>query len=281
MKAFIWLIIFGLLGLIIGWLSSSSELAALSPINLTSSSCQLSDSQNDKTHLFTVEAGSELSAQALLNSLCHSDVLKKNYTGIRAQWSASNDVIASAIQRGNVDLVFSKSRIIEHSAATKIHGYLSVASLDTYDAFFIAKNSPPELKASYFFDKKIGLLKSPDSRSGHLLPKIALASLGLDINSLNITYAPSHSALRHLIKAGTVDVIGSYWSESDKSWTESAYKIAVQENVEGNQWYLKAKENNTPLLCEIEKALTQLSEKNNSPYFGSMRIRKSCKKVSV
>jgi len=120
------------------------------------------------------------------------------------------------------------------------------------------------------------LLDYPTSRSGHILPKQLFKKLDINLENLNITYASSHTELRELLASGKVDLISSYWQDSDQQRFSKNYITPIRDNISGSRWYLKMQDENTDLLCAVQAQLTQMAHNQNSHYFNHVESFWEC-----
>ena len=165
--------------------------------------------------------------------------------------------------------------------AESTYNYQPVVGFSDYTAFFISSKEKPRMTKQYFLDKRIGLLDYPTSRSGHILPKKVFKELDINLANLKITYASSHNELRDLLADGKVDIIASFWKESDEKRFSKNYITPLSNNISGTRWYLKMQQNNTDLLCAVQENLLAMSKDQRLHYYQNVQPFWSCGASSV
>lgn len=231
----------------------------------TSTECDTTAEGN--SNQLIVFTQSKTVAQSLTLSLCADNVVAKQYGSVIGYWGYRTADSLEFVGKGIADLILAKNNIMDAFKAESTYNYQPVVGFSDYTAFFISSKEKPRITKQYFLDKKIGLLDYPTSRSGHILPKRKFKDLGIDITNLKITYASSHNELRELLANGKVDIIASFWKESDSERFSANYIIPISGNVAGTRWYLKMQHDNTDLLCAIQTHLLSMSKEQTLEYY--------------
>ncbi|MGO2012476.1 MAG: hypothetical protein ACTJFM_03845 [Pseudoalteromonas sp.] len=228
-----------------------------------------------------VYAPSKNIANDVVNTLCKNDVVAKQFGKVAAYWGYKTTDTVDFLGKGIADLILAKENLISVFMAESTYNYQAVVGYPTYTAFFISAKEKPKLTKSYFLDKRIGLLDYPTSRSGYILPKQLFKDLDINVGNLAVTYASSHKELRELLSAGRVDIIASYWQESDQQQFSKNYITAISDNISGSRWYLKMQDENTDLLCAVQGELKALAKKQKSLYFNEVEAYWQCGSMKV
>ncbi len=251
------------------WLIAASSYATkIAPVAAfleVKKSCKVASSKNQNK--FVVYVPSEQMANNLINIVCENEVVKRQYGSVEINWGYDLKDAISFIGKGNADLILTKQHIMDAFMAESTYNYQPVIGYLDYKAYFISLTEKPSIDKAYFLDKRIGLVDYPTSRSAHILPKGVFRDLDINLDSLSITYASSHSALRNLLAEGKVDIIASYWKEDDMTRFSENYITPMSNNISGSRWYYKMDSNNTDLFCALQGVLEQQSKQQLAVYF--------------
>ncbi|KZN58380.1 hypothetical protein [Pseudoalteromonas luteoviolacea] len=244
------------------------------PVMQKSIKCQTRSVSN--TQVFSVHVPIKSLAESLAPQLCEDPVLAKQYGAVEVWWSGNLAEQIDFIAKGLADLTLSKDNVMKALMAESTYSYMPVIGYPTYTAFLISNREKPKYEKAYFLDKKIGLLDYPTSRSGHIIPKKAFKSLDIDVDALNIQYVSSHQILRDKLASGELDIIASYWNESDERNFSKNYITPIGENISGSKWYLKMLNDNTELACSLQTVLQRVAKDGGSSYFNSVNQYWQC-----
>lgn len=270
-----------LLLLIFTWASPNvlvnSELNKLSPVSAYSYTCKINRESN--LRVFRVHVPVQGLAKKLYDTLCDNNVLAKQYDSVEIYWGGSLAGQIEFLAKGIADLILSKDNVMEAMMAESTQHYMPLIGYPSYTAFFISSREKPKIEKAYFLDKTIGLVDYPTSRSGHILPKQVFKRLDIDLSTLNVVYASSHSALRELLSKGDVDIIASYWQERDQQRFSQNYITPIADNVTGSKWYLKMVDENTDLACALQNTISDVVNKMQSNYFSGLNHYWQCESV--
>ncbi|MGI2259173.1 PhnD/SsuA/transferrin family substrate-binding protein [Shewanella sp. GXUN23E] len=239
------------------WQGHQVDLSGQSLVKL-SERCSVADALNHDA--FVVYIPDEQLADVLLTKLCSNTVIAKQFGAVEVVWGYKVSDALEFLGKGLADLVLTNDNIMQALMGEPTHNYHAILQYPAYSAYLIANKEKPRLEKAYFIDKSLGLLSSPTSRSGHILPKRLLNSLGLNLDTLDIRYASSHAELRTLLASGDVDIISTFWEEQDNQRFSRNYTTRIREEISGGRWYIKLSQQNTDLVCSLQHELTGLSQ---------------------
>ncbi|WP_233998373.1 phosphate/phosphite/phosphonate ABC transporter substrate-binding protein [Pseudoalteromonas sp. T1lg48] len=266
--------IVGLVSYLVGQYRLAVRLPQLESVLTTSFSCNTLSAGNKTT--LTLFAPSQALASELAQQLCANEVVSKQYGEVFAYWSGSSQYEVNFLGKGLAHLILAKDNMIHAFDARNTYGYTPLIGYPSYTAYFIASHEKPRLDKAYFLDKRIGLIDYPTSRSGHIIPKQIFKDLDLNLDSLDITFVNSHSALRDKLAQGELDIISSYWQQSDHQRFSENYITAIGSNISGSHWYLKRAADNPDLACAIQTTLMTLAQARTSSYFNGAKPYWQC-----
>ena len=267
------LLIFGIL-MSVSWYSGikNAEKKIVEIPNLITESMHCITETTTNNEKFVVFITDRAMANKLLEALCHASSINRQYGKVEIHWSHSELESSQYVGKGIADLVLVKDNFMQAFATQSTHGYQVIGQYQDYSAYFISLKEKPQLSKQYLWGKKLGLLDYPSSRSGHIVPKSLLNSLGIAENNMQITYVKSHEALRELLASGKVDLISTFWQQQDEQRFSANYITPLETKVSGSKWYLKMPTQNIDLLCDVQRALTQLSSEIHSPYYSQLLL---------
>ncbi|AWL13056.1 hypothetical protein HMF8227_02604 [Saliniradius amylolyticus] len=231
---------------------------------------------NDSQQVFTLITSQPEQARHLPSRLCQAQDVIKQFGRVEALWLNDDAEIMQYVGKGQANLALVKKHLMAVTQASETYNYQRIASYPDYRAFFIALKEKPELSKGYLMDKSMGLVDSPTSRSGYILPLSLLNSLDLPPENMQLTYASSHDELRELLSRGEVDIISSYWKQSDEQRFSLNYATAIGDTISGSHWYLKLPQNNINLRCAIQDALSQQAAEASSSYYQQLELEGDC-----
>lgn len=263
----------------VGKVSVKSDEINFPELIKTSTQCYTTASEN--RNQLIVFTPSQSVAEKLTESLCLDTVVTKQYGSVKGYWGDSTTESFDFVGKGIADLVLAKNNIMDAFNAELTYNYQSVVGFSDYTAFFISSKEKPRLTKQYFLDKRIGLLDYPTSRSGHILPKKMFKDLNINLANLDITYASSHSELRDLLANGQVDIIASFWKESDAARFSKNYITPLSNKISGSRWYLKMQQNNTDLLCAVQRHILDMSKEQTLSYYKEAQSYWDCSSEQV
>ena len=258
----------------IGFYAKKENFFSIPPLIEQNSACSSRLSDNPDT--FDVYVTEGRIGNLVLNALCENEVVKRQYGNVNLIIGRSDYDTFRYINHGIADLALVKTNIVDAFAAELTQDLKSVASYPDYSAYFIALKEKPELTKEYLLAKRIGLLDYPSSRSGHIVPKSVLQSLGLSNENTTIKYYNTHRELRDMLRAGEVDIISSYWDTSDGESLSRNYITPLEEGVSGSRWYMKNPTRNSDLKCALHKILKDVSIQHPKPYYHKLNVTDSC-----
>lgn len=259
----------------IGFIQGRAVAPDLKSFIETSFTCN-TKSDSNLNDLVVYVSGKTL-AEDVATSLCDDLTISKQYGKVTSYWGYKTSDSIEFLGKGIADLILAKENLIDAFMAQSTYNYQAVVGFPDYTAYLISSKEKPRIEKSYFLDKRIGLLDYPTSRSGHILPKQLFKTLDINLENLNITYASSHTELRELLASGKVDLISSYWQDSDQASFSVNYITPIRDNISGSRWYLKMQDENTDLLCAVQARLTDLARNQSSHYFNHVESFWDCK----
>lgn len=215
-------------------------------------------------------------AQSMQEQLCNNPVVKRQFGNVHLVVGQNDYDTFRYINHGVSDLALVKSNVVEAFSANQIYDYHEIAAHASYSAYFISLREKPVLSKEYLLGKKIGLLDYPSSRSGNIVPKTVLQSLGLNDTNVNIQYYSSHQELRRALLDGEVDIISSYWAVDDNTRLSRNYITALEDNVSGMRWYLKMQKRNTDLRCALQNVIENATRTVDKRYYQQVEIIDRC-----
>ncbi|RDV24060.1 hypothetical protein DXV75_15970 [Alteromonas aestuariivivens] len=215
-------------------------------------------------------------AEMALERLCADPVVQRQYGDVNVFVGHNDYDTFRHINHGISDFALVKGNVMAAFAADKSYGYEVIASYPDYSAYFISMKEKPLLSKEYLLGKRIGLLDYTSSRSGHILPKTVLKSLGLNESNTTLKYYNSHQELRRALLAGEVDIISSYWGKGDEARLSANYITTLAESVSGMRWYLKMDTRNTDLRCAAQSVVKSISNHHPRNYYQHVELQPGC-----
>ncbi|WP_421420581.1 hypothetical protein ACN9JF_17690 (plasmid) [Pseudoalteromonas lipolytica] len=258
----------------IGTMQSKAPISDIDAFIETSYQCATKSDVN--LNELVVYSSGKVLAEDVAKVLCSDDTISKQYGTVTSYWGYKTSDTIEFLGKGIADLILAKENLINAFMAESTYNYQAVVGFPNYTAYLISSTEKPRVEKSYFLDKRIGLLDYPTSRSGHILPKQLFKKLDINLENLNIVYASSHFELRELLASGQVDLISSYWQDSDQAKFSANYITPISDNISGSRWYLKMENENTDLLCAVQLRLTELARSQNSHYFNHVESFWEC-----
>ncbi|WP_141096218.1 PhnD/SsuA/transferrin family substrate-binding protein [Lacimicrobium sp. SS2-24] len=252
----------------------SSKMPSFMPLIQKNTECRTGNAENTASLILFITT--ESVARNLSQALCQNTVVGKQFGSVKAFWSHSEAQVLQFVGKGIADLALVKENLLEAVEGKSTYGYKMVAAYPDYSAYLIAMREKPALTKEYLLGKRLGLLDYPTSRSGHIIPIQLFKSLALPLDNMHITYANSHSELRQLLTSGRVDIISSFWQESDEAILSKNYITPIEQEVSGSKWYLKMDSNNIDLFCAVQQTLTDIARNQNSSYFSRLTTEPNC-----
>ncbi|MEG3766038.1 PhnD/SsuA/transferrin family substrate-binding protein [Alteromonas sp. 14N.309.X.WAT.G.H12] len=267
-------VLIGFSCLIVGFYQKYEKIAAIEPQTAQVLTCPAPLSSN--TDNFDVYLTEPSFAQLARKEFCINPVIKRQFGNVKITIGQSDYDTFRYINHGVSDLALVKNNVVNAFGASEIYGYEEIATHPDYNAYFIALKEKPELSKEYLLGKRIGILDYPSSRSGHIVPKTVLKSLGLNENNIKLQYYNSHQELRRVLLAGEVDMIASYWDKNDSNILSKSYITALENGVSGTRWYLKMPTRNTDLRCAVQQVVVSMSASQTNKYYQQIELKDPC-----
>lgn len=220
---------------------------------------------NEYSCLGNLAIGSELRVYSegknnsirLANHLCNE--LTNSIHKVTVSWQLNSADILDSVNKGQFDLIMGRVHLLESYSTLHLQNYRAIAKYPSYSASLVAIGSTPKVTMSYLKGKRIGLIKSDKSLSGHIIPIGAMKDAGINVGELNVTYVASHNELKNMLEEGELDVIASYWSPDRFTEEQEIEKLIIDPNIEGTKWYLLSRWANSDQGCLIERALKAMA----------------------
>lgn len=231
---------------------------------------------SENPEILTVYITEQSFANGLISELCKDNIVKRQFGDVSVITGSNEFDTFKHINYGIADLALVKQNLVTAFASERVQGYKAIAQYPDYQAFFIAKNEKPLLSKEYLLGKRIGLLDYPSSRSGHISPKIVLQQLGISSENAELMYFNTHSELREKLTVGDVDIISSYWDQSDKLRFSENYKTEINPSVSGSMWFLRQQSRNTDLICALQSSIRVVSQNLSSLYYRGVQLKGTC-----
>lgn len=210
--------------------------------------------------------------QALISALCASGGVQQKYADVSYTWALNEIDLEASIRDFEWDLAFGRRHLFEGTEKIP-SGYTAIAEYAVYKAYLIFKSAtdPDRLP-----EMKIGILANAESSSGHKVPKAYFRSIGLKPENLALRLYPNHASLRSALASGEVDVIGSYWNETDREKFPEFREMEIQEGLVGSQWFVQSTTFDHAITCIYTSILESLASITEDRYFQNINILRSC-----
>lgn len=243
--------------------------------------CQQPLPGSDAGHpVFSAHVLADFQAHALCDEIGSRTGLGDGFSVIRSQWGLDPAALAQAIAERRFDLVLPRREDSAVSEQFLSQLYQPVAYYPSYDVFLIARDHEPQLDPSYLMERRIGLLRNTNSWSGYIVPMRQFHEAGTDPARLSIRYYPGHNALRDGLDQEDVDLIGSYWNETQQERYPDWKARRIGHVAEGVTWFLARHLHDRPeILCAVVHALRSIASRSDNPYFADIRITRAAEET--
>jgi phosphonate transport system substrate-binding protein len=208
-------------------------------------------------------------AQHLLDGLCAG--VASLGVSLEAYWGLSDDDRRKLLKEGQPAIVFGRTHLVESKAVFSLQSYQKIAKYPPYTSNLIA-TSPIELSRRGLSGKRIGLREDQSSRSGRLVPISVFRSIGLAPTHYVTVLAESHGQLREFLASDKVDVIASYWGDTDKVNHPGWHAIEIGSGVEGPSWYMRPDLADSPFNCIFQRSLLEAAAKDSDLYYQKVEL---------
>lgn len=277
-NAFILAIAFGTafaIGVGAVWLLISLERGEIEATPLSYNMLSCHSPQNTATRPLRAYVFNHLQAEGMLDALCEDPSLIDTFNGVEVYWQHERAEVFASLQ-GEFDIIVAAPDIVDRAPLGPAI-LAPIASLPDYDAVWIGKAANEPLDAEALSGLRIGLLSSPVSMSGRVMPETALRKSGINARSLDIRMFRRHRDLRAALLNGEVDLIATYWNERRDPELFGSFPRKVIGDAEGRRWYLERSLIDTPLHCRMIKALETAASDQNAPYFRNLEVLRACR----
>lgn len=263
-----------MLSALLGAWTGQKKIYPLPALAEKSLSCSKPFSENPE--ILSVYITEQSFADGLIAALCSNNIVQRQFGDVSVITGSNEFDTFKHINYGIADLALVKQNLVTAFASEQVQGYQMIAKYPDYQAFFIARNEKPILSKEYLLGKRIGLLDYPSSRSGHISPKIVLQQLGVSAENADLMYFNTHTELREKLMVGDVDIISSYWDQSDGVRFSENYKTEINPSVSGSMWFLRQQSRNTDLICALQYSIRTVSEAHPSLYYRGVLVDNIC-----
>lgn len=266
----------GILAAILGglWLTLAYDRGEIrvAPLSYNKLTCKAADSI--ATRPLRVYVFNHRQARRVLDALCDDPALTSAFNGVEVVWQHERAEVFAALQ-GDFDVLVAAPDIVAR-APLGAAVLAPIAGLADYDAVWLGTAADRPLDADILAQLRIGLLSSPVSMSGRVMPEVALRQSGVDVRALNIRMFRRHEDMRDALLDGQVDLIGTYWNEqTDPERFGSLPRRAIG-GAQGRSWYMERSLLDTALHCRVVEALEAAAAEQADPYFRALEVVRPC-----
>lgn len=216
----------------------------------------------------------ETQAIRLVDALCRDPVVRALYSEVHATWRRHDINDSKILFDQQFDLLAAKPETIEREDVSIVDSYVPIARYGDNTSRFVSITSKPELTQAYFDKKRLGLVESPQSVSGHVVPRQRLHNTGIDESRFTVLYFHGHGDLYRALVQGEVDVIGSGLQLPARG--PRHYVLPIQGGLPGPRWYLHPRHLDTPLHCSVSNALLESAMAVPRTYESSIELLRPC-----
>ena len=258
----------------IGWIGINP--VHMQPVEYNTYEC---DTESGVTEIFRLHALDGKSGRELSDLLCNNSQIRQRFGSVVVQWKHKNIEDEFLLHNRFYDLLVSPPSEIEQTPVGRLAGYEKIASYTSYDGYFVARKGLPKpvLDVNYWNKKKVGLIRDPGSRSGHITPLGMLRKSGIGDEVYKVTWFESHFDLRMALKDGDVDLIGSYWGEDDIEDYGDLPRMQISKQTPSS-WYLL--ENEKIVKCAVWHSLKEVASNSSIKYFSDLKPEVECEEAS-
>ncbi len=246
--------------LFIAFVSVSLVRQPLAPISLgdyASEFCETqSAAQNDAT--FQVLSLTSSYAQLFAQTLCDSPLVAQHFGSVKVTWRPRGFLTAQHIIEQDYHLIWNRDYLVHGLVPEFDDFYSAVAETVSYPVFWVGKKERPQLTQTYFANKRVGLLDDSYSQSFFQLPQQTLREAGIVLNDDQRRLYPSLQALYTAFNSGEVDIITSPGLQLWGLDANDAHTLALPHHSPPVTWYLSRPMADSPLLCEVVRALVRI-----------------------
>jgi hypothetical protein len=205
--------------------------------------------------------------------LCPKLDILPDISDIEFRWALDDGAMLKAAKARSHKVLFTKPHIANHLAVRKLSPMSKIGHYPRYGSYFVTLDGQPaQLSRTWFTGKRLGILGSESSRSGHLIPIDYLRNIGVDEKRIKLVKAESHQELRVLLTQGQVDVIASYWGDGDRARYPGGIATPVEEGIEGAGWYMSKELIGTPAHDAVISYLQYSAKVSQDAYFQSLMV---------
>lgn len=214
-------------------------------------------------------------ARRVLDALCDDPGLTSAFNGVEVVWQHERAEVFAALQ-GDFDVLVAAPDIVARAPLGPAV-LAPIAGLADYDAVWLGQAADRPLDADTLGQLRIGLLSSPISMSGRVMPEVALRQSGIDVRALNIRMFRRHEEMRQALLDAEVDLIGTYWNERTDPERFGSFPRRAIGGTQGRNWYMERGLLDTALHCRVVEALEMAAAEQTDPYFQALEIFRPCR----
>lgn len=213
-------------------------------------------------------------ARGVLDVLCDDSALVEPFSGVVVVWQHERAEVFAALQ-GDFDLLVAAPDIVARAPLGPAI-LAPIAGFADYEAVWLGRGAEGPLNADTLGQLRIGLLSSPVSMSGRVLPEVALRKTGIDVRGLDIRMYRRHEELRRALLDGDVDLIATYWNETADAERFRAFPRHAIGDAQGRMWYLERSLLDTALHCRVVDVLEAAAAEQTDLYFRALEVVRRC-----
>lgn len=255
-------------------LTRGQEELRLEPINFRTAQCNMAEARRaDEFRAYVLNGWV---AHQLSTGLCGASELNADFSGIQVQWGRPHASVFSDFLSAKYDLLIFNREILSGDYLPQ-GDYSIVAQYPDYGSYLVALDRLPELSLEYLAGKRVGVIGSAFSESGNRALRLWLNQAGIDLSSVNLVELESHASLRAALEDGSVDLIGSFWTDADRAKMArgKALKIGV---APGLAWLMKKEHVGSPIHCLVTKSLVEIAGQSRHEYFSDLQVTLPCRR---
>lgn len=215
-----------------------------------------------------------MEADGFIERLCGHPEIKRRFDGVEVVWQHELAERYLALQ-GQFHILAASPAVIS-SSPVGAAALEPIAAYPDYEVIWLGRIPDRGLTPDSLVTMRIGLRASPLSVSGRLVPEAHLRSLDVDPRSLDVRLYRRHSELRDALLAGDVDLIATFWDESSEDSELSRFDRQFLDRTQGVHWYVDRSLVGTAIHCLAEEVILDRAERQDSPYFARLELRRSC-----
>jgi hypothetical protein len=263
--------------LIAGLAGHGSRIEPAPPIRPNTHACRITDGATGRS--LQILTYSRVQAAMLVDRLCRADAVRLAYEEVYVTWHRRRiDEYRLAFDQ-QFDLLISRPGPMELQTSRIANAYVPLARYASNTSRFISLNDMPEVSLDYFRSRRLGLIETSHSLSGHIVPRLRLRSAGIDESALAIRYYDDHFELYRALISREVDVIATgIQLPAEDVTAANRFILPIQGGLAGPTWYLHPRLTDTPIHCLITAALIDFAKESAFAYERSLQVLRECER---